>query len=143
MTLDFINPPELGTPSGFTHAVAASGTRRVYLAGQTALGADGKIIDGGIVEQFDKALTNMLTALAAAGGRPTDIAAMTIYIVDMELYQAHAREIGRVWKRLIGPHYPALAGIGVARLWDREALIEVQAVAEVALGAAPSITDEA
>lgn len=132
MTLEFINPPELGKPSGFSHAVAATGTRRVHLAGQTALDAEGRIVAGGIVAQFDKALSNMLTALTAAGGQPTDIAAMTIYIVDMELYRSHAREIGDVWKRQIGRHYPALAGIGVARLWDEEALIEVQAIAEVA-----------
>lgn len=131
MTLDFINPPELGTPSGFSHAVAATGTRRVYLAGQTALDADGRIVDGGIVEQFERALANLLGALAAAGGRPEDIASMTIYIVDMELYRRHSHEIGRVWKTLIGRHYPALAGIGVARLWDAEALVEVQAIAEI------------
>lgn len=132
MSLEFINPPELGTPSGFSHAVAATGTRRIHLAGQTALNAEGVIIEGNIVAQFEKALSNMLTALRAAGGAPTDIASMTIYIVDMEEYQRHAREIGQVWKRLIGRHYPALAGIGVARLWDLEALIEVQACAEVA-----------
>ena len=131
MTLDFINPPELGTPSGFSHAVVATGTRRVYLAGQTALDADGRIVDGGIVEQFDKALSNLLAALAAAGGRPSDLASMTIYIVDMELYRRHAREIGRVWVARVGRHYPALAGIGVARLWDAEALVEVQAIAEI------------
>lgn len=144
MTLQFINPPELGKPSGFSHAVVASGTRRVYLAGQTALDADGKIIEGGIVEQFEKALSSMLTALAAAGGRPIDITSMTIYIVDMDLYKSHGREIGQVWKRLIGRHYPALAGVGVARLWDIEALVEVQAVAEI--GAAvgdPAAVDEA
>jgi enamine deaminase RidA (YjgF/YER057c/UK114 family) len=56
---------------------------------------------------------------------------MTIYIVDMDEYRRHSREIGQVWKRLIGPHYPALAGIGVARLWDEHALVEVQAVAEI------------
>jgi enamine deaminase RidA (YjgF/YER057c/UK114 family) len=131
MTLDFINPPELGTPRGFSHATAATGTRRVYLAGQTALDATGKIIAGGIVEQFEQALSNLLTALAAAGGSPADLASMTIYIVDMEAYQRHAHEIGQVWKTLIGPHYPALAGIGVARLWDAEALVEVQGIAEI------------
>lgn len=131
MTLEFINPPELAAPSGFSHAIAAAGTRRVYLAGQTALDADGRIVDGGIVAQFERALANLLVALDAAGGRPTDIAAMTIYIVDMTAYQQHSREIGRVWSRLIGRHYPALAGIGVARLWDAEALVEVQAIAEI------------
>lgn len=132
MTLEFINPPELGPAAGFSHAASAIGTGRVHLAGQTALNAHGVIIDGGIVEQFDQALGNMMTALRAAGGEPTEIAAMTIYLVDIDDYKAHGREIGQVWKKHLGRHYPALAAVGVARLWDIEALVEVQACAEVA-----------
>ena len=54
---------------------------------------------------------------------------MTVYIVDMDDYRARAREIGAVWKRLVGADYPAMAGIGVSRLWDAEALVEVQGFA--------------
>ncbi|GAB3875078.1 hypothetical protein GCM10029964_018270 [Kibdelosporangium lantanae] len=56
---------------------------------------------------------------------------LTVYIVDMEDYKAHAREIGAVWRRLVGTGYPAMAGIGVSRLWDVEALVEVQGYAAV------------
>lgn len=128
MTLTHINPPELGTPQGFSHAVVGSGSV-VFLAGQTSLNAEGVIIGDGVVEQFEIALTSLLTALRAAGGEPEHLASLTIYIVDMEDYKAHAREIGAVWRRLIGRHYPAMAGIGVARLWDAEALVEVQGFA--------------
>jgi enamine deaminase RidA (YjgF/YER057c/UK114 family) len=69
--------------------------------------------------------------LRAAGGEPADLVSVTIYIVDMDDYKAHAREIGAVWKRLAGAEYPALAGIGVSRLWDVEALVEVQGFAAV------------
>ncbi len=131
MTLERINPPELGRPSGFAHAVRASDTTRVYLAGQTALDADGRIVGTGVVEQFERALANLLAALAAAGGAPEHLATVTIYIVDVEDYRAHAREIGAVWKRLAGTEYPAMAGIGIARLWDAEALVELQGVAEI------------
>jgi len=82
-----------------------------------------------VVEQFEQALGNLLTALRAAGGAPEDLVSLTVYIVDLADYRAHAREIGRVWKRLIGDSYPAMAGVGVARLWDAEALVEVQGVA--------------
>lgn len=133
MTLEFINPPELGDPIGFSHAIAATGTRRVYLAGQTALNKQGVIIDGTIVDQFRQAMSSMLTALAAAGGQPSDITSMTMYIVDIDLYKENGRQIGAVWKELMGRHYPALAAVGVARLWDVEALIELQAIAEVSL----------
>jgi enamine deaminase RidA (YjgF/YER057c/UK114 family) len=124
-----INPPELGKPSGFSHATRTSGGTTVHLAGQTALDEHGAIVGNTVVEQFDRALTNLLTALHAAGGAPEDLASLTIYIVDVDDYKAHAREIGRVWKRLIGGSYPAVAGIGVARLWDTEALVEVQGTA--------------
>jgi enamine deaminase RidA (YjgF/YER057c/UK114 family) len=127
--IERINPPELGRPSGFSHAVVTDADRLVFLAGQTALDADGRIAGDGIVEQFEKALGNLLTALAAAGGGPSDLVGMTVYIVDMDDYRAHAREIGAVWRRLAGADYPAMAGIGVNRLWDAEALVEVQGVA--------------
>ena len=128
MTLERINPPELGKPAGFSHAVRATGTT-VHLAGQTALDPSGQIVGEGVVEQFEQALGNLLQALSGAGGRPEHLASLTVYIVDMDDYKAHAREIGQVWKRLVGAHYPALAGIGVARLWDVEALVEVQGAA--------------
>ena len=131
MSLERINPDELGRPSGFAHAVRATDTVRVYLAGQTALDKAGRIVGAGIVEQFEQALGNLLTALAAAGGRPEHLATVTIYIVDVPGYRAHAREIGAVWRRLAGTEYPAMAGIGIARLWDSEALIELQGVAEI------------
>jgi enamine deaminase RidA (YjgF/YER057c/UK114 family) len=90
---------------------------------------DGSIVPGGVVAQFERALANLLEALAAAGGTPDDLASVTIYIVDMDDYRANAREIGRVWKGLAGSDYPAMAGIGVARLWDADALVELQGFA--------------
>lgn len=131
MTLERINPDSLGRPSGFSHAVRATDSARVYLAGQTALDKSGSIVGAGIVEQFEQALSNLLTALAAAGGAPEHLATVTVFIVDVADYRAHAREIGAVWRRLAGTEYPAMAGIGIARLWDDEALVEVQAIAEI------------
>jgi enamine deaminase RidA (YjgF/YER057c/UK114 family) len=129
MMVTRVNPPGLAPPSGFSHAVLAEGTRVVFLAGQTGMDAGGAIVPGGVVAQFEQALGNLLAALAAAGGRPADLASLTVYIVDMDGYRAHAREIGAVWRRLVGRDYPAMAGIGVARLWDAEALVEVQGTA--------------
>jgi enamine deaminase RidA (YjgF/YER057c/UK114 family) len=123
-----INPPSLAAPSGFSHAVVATGTT-VFLAGQTGMNSSGAIVPGGVVAQFEQALSNLLEALAAAGGSPGDLASLTVYIVDMDDYRAHAREIGQVWKRLVGTDYPAMAGIGVSRLWDTDAVVEVQGFA--------------
>jgi enamine deaminase RidA (YjgF/YER057c/UK114 family) len=127
---DKLNPPGLAPASGFSHAVVASGGRTVYLAGQTALNEAGVVVGvGDVVAQFEQALTNLLTALAAAGGTPANLVKTTIYIVDLADYRAHAKEIGTVWRRLCGREYPASAGVGVSRLWDDEALVEIEAVA--------------
>lgn len=126
MTIERVNPPELPRPSGFSHAVLAAGQRVVFLAGQTALSADGRIEGATVTAQFERALANLLAALRAAGGEPEHLASLTIYAVDLADYRAHARELGEVWRRLAGPHYPAMAAIGISRLWDDEALVEIQ-----------------
>ncbi|MBA4084332.1 RidA family protein [Janibacter terrae] len=131
MSPERINPSHLAPAAGFSHAVRVTGGATVHLAGQTALDADGMIVGDDVVEQFERALTNLLAALEAAGGTPEHLVSMTVYIVDMDDYKARSRDIGRVWKRLVGAHYPAMAGIGVARLWDVEALVEVQGVAQL------------
>ena len=126
--LNRINPESLAKPSGFSHGVVARGTT-LHLAGQTGMDASGAIVAGGIVAQFEQALANLVMVVAEAGGSPDGIASLTVYIVDMDDYRAHAREIGAVWKRLVGTDYPAMAGIGVSRLWDSEALVELQGLA--------------
>ncbi len=128
MSLKRINPGSLARPRGFSHAVVGSG-QVVFLAGQTGLNAEGNVVAGGLVAQFEQALGNLLVALAEAGGTPDQLASMTIYIVDMDDYLAQATEIGRVWKRLVGAEYPAMAGIGVTRLWDKAAVVELQGFA--------------
>ena len=128
--IKLINPEELARPSGFSHAVAATG-RMVFLAGQIGMDRNGNVVDGGVVAQFEQALGNLLTALAAAGGQPEDLVSLTIYLIDVEGYQAHGKEIGAVWRRLAGTEYPAMAGVGVTRLWDPAALVEIQGIAAV------------
>lgn len=130
MGLQRINPTHLAPPSGFSHAVVGSG-RVVFLAGQTAADAQGAIVGTTVVEQFERALTNLLTALDAAGGRPEQLASLTVYAVDLGAYRASARELGHVWRRLVGTDYPAMAAVGVTRLWDPAALVELQGHAVV------------
>jgi enamine deaminase RidA (YjgF/YER057c/UK114 family) len=130
MSVERVNPDDLARPVGFSHAVIGEG-RIIFLAGQTAMSPDGLIVGPDVVAQFEVALTNLLTALRAAGGTPQQLASLTIYVTDMVDYRAHAREIGAVWRRLVGTDYPAMAGIGVARLWDAEALVEVSGFAVI------------
>ncbi|MEU5535480.1 RidA family protein [Streptomyces sp. NPDC020362] len=129
MTTERINPPELSPPTGFSHAVVAAGSRVVFLAGQTALDTDGKVTGATLPEQFEKALANLLTALGAAGGTPADLARVTVYATDVADYRLHARQLGRIWHRLAGRDYPAMAVVEVVRLWDEQALVELDGFA--------------
>ncbi|MBT2491969.1 RidA family protein [Streptomyces sp. ISL-96] len=127
--LQRVNPAELSPPTGFSHAVTATGSRLVFLAGQTSLDTDGKVVGDTLPAQFEKALSNLLTALHAAGGATADLARVTVYATDVTDYRAHAPELGHIWSRLAGRDYPAMAVIGVVRLWDEQALVELDGVA--------------
>lgn len=122
-----VNPPSLPTPSGFSHGSLNGNT--LHLGGQTALDQDMQIVPGGIVEQFRQAFGNVIATLRAAGGVPEDLVSITIFLTDIPDYQAHGREIGKVWKEIAGPVFPAMAGIGCTALWQPEALIEILGVA--------------
>src|SRR6266516_632831 len=121
MTSERLNPAELARPSGFSHAVSVAGGtatgRMVFLAGQTGVDRDGNVADGGVVPQFERAMT--------------DLVSLTIYLTDVADYQAHARDIGAIWRRLAGTDYPAMAAVGVTRLWLPELLVEIQGIAVV------------
>ncbi|AYG79751.1 RutC family protein [Streptomyces hundungensis] len=129
MSLDRVNPAELSPARGFSHAVVATGSRLVFLAGQTALDPDGTVVGATLPEQFRTALTNLLAALAAAGGGPGDLARVTVYATDVADYRARAAELGAIWRELAGRDYPAMAVIGAVRLWDSEALVELDGFA--------------
>jgi enamine deaminase RidA (YjgF/YER057c/UK114 family) len=134
MSLQRLNPPSLPRPSGFTHAVVAqcqASGKVVFLAGQTATDSSGAVIAGGVAAQFAQALANLLTALRAAGGQPADLASLTIYAVDLGDYRAHAQQIGAAWRDLAGEEYPAMAAVGVSRLWEPAALVEIQGYAVI------------
>lgn len=131
MTPHRINPPELSPPTGFSHAVTASGGRLVFLAGQTALDRDGTVVGDSLPEQFERALGNLLHALQAAGGTPADLVRVTVYTTDVAAYRAAAGRLGAIWRQSAGREYPAMAVIGVVRLWDEQAMVELDGIAVI------------
>lgn len=128
---ELVNPPALSPAVGFAHAVVAANGRTVYLGGQTAHGPDGRIRASTLPEQFDAALANVVTALDAAGARPEHVVRMTIYTTDAAEYRRQLREIGKVYRRHLGRHYPAMAFFEVNGLFDPEALVELVCTAVV------------
>ena len=126
-----VNPPELAPPVGFAHAVVAAPGRVVFLGGQTAQAPDGSITGATVVEQFDVAAGNVVRALQAAGGRPEHVTSLVIHTTDMAAYRSSLRELGAVYRRHFGRHYPAMALLGVSELFDPAALVELVATAVV------------
>jgi len=124
-----LNPSALPRPSGYSHVVVAGPGRTIYLAGQTAHAPDGSIVDG-IVEQFDAAAGNVVTALDSAGARPEHLVPMLIFTTDIAGYLAERASIGRVYQGHFGKHYVATALIEVKGL-VRGAKIELVCVAVV------------
>jgi enamine deaminase RidA (YjgF/YER057c/UK114 family) len=116
-----VNPPELGKPSGFSHAVVAAGTT-VHLAGQIGRGAT-------LVEQFDSAAQNFVVALRAAGGEPEDLVSLQVFVTDVEAYKNARQGIGEAWRKHFGRHYPAMGLFGVTELFEPEARVELMGVA--------------
>ena len=131
-SLEVINPPGLGRPSGFSHGVLApAGWRPLAVAGQTGV-SDGPERD--LAAQFDRALLKVLTVVREAGAKPSHVGRMTIYVTDMQAYRNARPSLGEVWKRHMGRHYPAMTLVEVSGLVDHGALVEIQADAVVPSG---------
>ncbi|HEX2130454.1 MAG TPA: RidA family protein [Actinophytocola sp.] len=126
-----VNAPGLAQPVGFAHAVVAGPGDTVYLGGQTAQGPDGRIVGATVAEQFDQAAGNVVAALAAAGATPEHLVSLVIYTTDVPAYKASLAELGSVWRTHFGRHYPAVALLGVAALFDEEAVVELVGTAVV------------
>lgn len=125
-----INPEDLGAPKGFSHGVLAPPGRTLYVAGQIGNRADGSLVEG-FVAQFDRALSNVLTVVGAAGGSAEDLVRMTIYVTSRDAYLDHLKPIGETWRRRMGEHYPAMALVEVSALVEAEALVEIEATAVI------------
>lgn len=132
--LEFIQPAHFARPRGYANGALAREGQTLYVAGQIGCkpGEDDLqlLIDtDDFVDQFTQALANVLAVVEAAGGQPTDIADMTIYVTALDDYRHSAKALGSAWKSLMGRHYPAMALVGVAGLVHPRAKVEIQAVA--------------
>jgi len=115
-----VNPPDLPEPSGFSHAVVSG--RTVYLAGQIAAGDT-------LLEQFDGAVSGLMTALAGAGAKPDDLVWLQVFVTDVAEYRDSRPALAQVWRKYFGRHYPAMGMFGVTELFDPEAKVELMGIA--------------
>jgi enamine deaminase RidA (YjgF/YER057c/UK114 family) len=132
MTFELINPDTLGRPRGYANGVLVpAGGRLLFIAGQIAWDEQQRIVSDDFVAQFDRALANVLTVVAAAGGTPEQIARLVIYVTDKRAYLARTREVGERWRARMGTHYPAMALVEVKSLLADDALVEIEGIAVI------------
>jgi enamine deaminase RidA (YjgF/YER057c/UK114 family) len=125
-----VNPEELGAPRGWNNGMLSRAAgRTLFIAGQTARDASGRVPTGDFVSQFDRALGNVLAVLGAAGGEARDIGRFTIYVTDMAQYRSSLKPLGEVYRTRMGTHYPAMALVEVRSLVDPSAVVEIEATA--------------
>ncbi|MFL1377739.1 MULTISPECIES: RidA family protein [unclassified Nocardiopsis] len=126
-----VNPLTLADPVGYAHALVVTPGRVIYIGGQTARRSDGVVTGDGVVQQFDRALGNVVEALRAAGAEPAHVVDMRIYTTAMRSYRVSSNTIGSVYRRHMGRHYPPMTVLGVTDLMDPDALVEIVCTAVV------------
>lgn len=127
--MQIVTPEGWTDPIGYANGIVVNAGRIVFIAGQVGWNAQQVFESEALLPQFEQALKNVLAVLAAAGGRPEHIARMTAYCCDKPAYLAARGEIGAVWRRLMGRHFPAMSMIFVADLLDHPGKVELEATA--------------
>ena len=130
MSVTFINPESLGAPRGYSNGVVAeAGGRLLFIAGQIAWDQNQQIVSDDLVEQFDRALANVIAVVTEAGGQPDRIARLVLYVTDKNEYRERMKEIGERYRARMGKHFPAMVLVEVAGLLEDRAKIEIEGIA--------------
>jgi len=129
--MEILSPQGWAPPLGYANGIAVAPGRIVFIAGQVGWDAQQNFHSTDIAPQFDQALQNVLAVLAEAGGRPEHICRITAFCCDKPAYLAARAQLGAIWKRLMGRHYPCMSMIFVSDLLDSPGKIELEATAVV------------
>jgi enamine deaminase RidA (YjgF/YER057c/UK114 family) len=126
----FLDPEGMPPARGFSHGAVPAGGSTLYIAGQTGHHQDATI-DPGLVDQFAQACRSVARVIEESGGEPSDLVSLTIYTTDVPAYRDNLGPIGAAYREVFGKHFPPMALIGVAELFDPGALVELVGVAVI------------
>ena len=130
MAHTLINPQSLGAPSGYSNGLLTEfNGRLLFIAGQIAWDREHNIVSDDFVEQFDKALENVVLVVSEAGGKASDVARLIVYVTDKQAYVERTREVGERYRKYMGKHFPAMVLVQVAGLLDDAAKVEIEGIA--------------
>lgn len=132
MGFELINPVGLEKPIGYAHVAKITGGTIVHVAGQAPFDERGQVVGkDDFVAQFRQVVRNLKTAIEAAGGRPDQYAALTIYITNLEAYWNNKKILGSAYREVFGKYFPAITLVEVKRLYNQDCLIEVSGIAVI------------
>ena len=127
--MEWIEPAGWRRPKGYSNGVVIEGGRMVVLAGQIGWDEEERIVPGGFVAQFERALANVVTVLRAAGGGPEHLVHLRLYITDKSAYTSQLPAVGAAYRRVVGRHFPCMTAVIVAGLVEEGAMVEIEALA--------------
>jgi enamine deaminase RidA (YjgF/YER057c/UK114 family) len=131
MKMTIINPESMGRPNGYSNGVLVEGGSILFVAGQIGWDSSQRIVSDSFVEQFAQALENVLTIVREAGGDATNIARLLIFVTDKKEYLENSKEVGVVYRQIMGKHFPAMALIEISALVEDLARVEIEATAVI------------
>lgn len=130
MTHRIIHPDGWKPAKGYANGVLTE-DGELYVGGQIGWTADQVFEAHDFIGQMEQALRNIVDVVSAAGGQPSDIVRLTWYVTDKKTYLAHQREVGEVYRKVLGRHFPAMTMVVVSALVEDEALVEIEATAKI------------
>ncbi|MCK6547936.1 RidA family protein [Myxococcota bacterium] len=128
---ELINPEALGKARGYSNGVLAAPGRLLFVAGQVAWDGAQQIVSESFAAQFAQALSNVLTVVREAEGKPEHVARLTIYVTNKDEYVAAIKDVGAAYRERMGKHYPAMALVEVKALLEPGAKVEIEATAVI------------
>jgi enamine deaminase RidA (YjgF/YER057c/UK114 family) len=131
MKMEIINPEALGDPKGYNNGVMCEGGKLLFVAGQVGWDSESRIVSDDFADQFSQALSNVVAVVRAAGGEPSSIARLLIFVADKNEYVARLKDVGVAYRQIMGKHYPAMSLVEVSSLLEQLAKVEIEATAVI------------
>jgi enamine deaminase RidA (YjgF/YER057c/UK114 family) len=131
MKMSIINPQSLAEPVGYSNGILAEGGNLLFVAGQIGWDRERRIISDDFPEQFAQALSNVISVVRAAGGQPSSIARLLIFVTDKKEYTSRLKDVGSAYRQLMGKHFPAMSLVEVGGLLEDLAKVEIEAIAVI------------
>lgn len=132
MPFELLNPDGLERPLGYSHVAKISSGKLVYVAGQAPFDSSGAVVGkGDFVAQFRQVMRNLKLAVEGAGGRPDQLAVLTMYLTDLQAYLGHKKAIGSAYRDVFGKYFPAITMVEVKSLYNPDCMVEISGVAVI------------